>query len=68
MKDEITIGRCKNCKWNEDGSCMNNGKIHEIGYGFKEETNDHLIYCYDEGGGFWVEDNFGCVHFEKRLT
>ena len=66
MEDEITIGRCKNCKWNVGEWCMNDGKIHEIGHGFKEETNDHLIYCYDEGGGFSVEDNFGCVHFEKR--
>ena len=44
MEDEITIGRCKNCKWNEGGSCMNNGKIHEIGSGFKEDQTSVASY------------------------
>ena len=29
-------------------------------------TPDSLTYDYDEGGGFWTGDEFGCIHHEEK--
>lgn len=74
MSDRIEIGRCKDCRWRkEDGYCWNVEKICEDCYldysdKSKNEEEDRLIYDYDEGGGFWVGPNFGCVHWTKKQT
>lgn len=57
--------RCGRCKWrNQKGECTC-PKLYESGMppdGEAEKAIDHLVYSYYEGGGFWVGENFGCVH------
>jgi len=55
---------CKDCKFNKGGDCVSE-KIGERSG--DDDTDDQLIYSYDEGGGFEVGDYFGCVHFESRV-
>ena len=62
---------CKDCKFRrqKDSNYLlpecTSGKIVEDGYYIKfNPTGDRLVYSYSEGGTFYVEDNFGCVHFE----
>lgn len=31
-----------------------------------DPKGDKLVYSYDESGTFYVEDNFGCIHFKAR--
>ena len=71
------MNRCKTCKFrNKDDECTNS-KISDNarwpgGYYENEEeerenreqTNDMLLYSYDEGGSFFVGEEFGCVHWE----
>ena len=76
MSDRIEIGRCKDCSWrgqngyySRPGYCCNTEKIREDFHEKKdEEGDDRLLYDYDEGGGFWVGPNFGCVHWTKKQT
>jgi len=70
MKNQITIGRCKECRWrDEDGECINY-KLHEDDdcdrVTPRVAVQDHLIYTYYEGGGFWVGPEFGCVHWTEK--
>jgi len=60
---------CKNCDWREGRLCGNCDKLHEEGAtDDKENVNDdHLGYTYNESGSFEVGDNFGCVHFKKKV-
>lgn len=70
---------CKDCKYREAKKvyfthkpppylCTNEHIMESTMYGSDEyEGNDRLIYSYDEGGYFEVEDFFGCVHFEQRV-
>lgn len=54
--------RCKTCtKRDERGRCKSE-KLDED-YGQSEDKKiDMLIYDYNEGGGFWVGPEFGCIH------
>ena len=54
--------RCKTCtKRDKKGRCQSE-KLDED-YGQNDDTKkDMLIYDYNEGGGFWVGPEFGCVH------
>jgi hypothetical protein len=72
------MNRCKDCKFrNEAGECTSS-KISDSarwpgGYYDDEEeereniekTKDMLLYSYDEGGSFFVGEEFGCVHHER---
>jgi hypothetical protein len=72
------MNRCKTCRWwdqssgrlspsgstGRGGDCSNEGKLHE-NYVVQAE-DDHLVYSYNEGGGFWTGPEFGCVHHEAR--
>jgi hypothetical protein len=50
---------CGTCKFrNERGMCKSE-KLEEL-------IKDLLIYSYSEGGGFWVGEKFGCVHWAKK--
>jgi len=63
----VLIGHCRDCAWRDSaGECINNDKIHEDDFEARSETSDHLIYSYDESGGFWVGQNFGCIHWKPK--
>ena len=61
---------CKNCDWwDNERLCQNSNKIFSDGYHNPETTNDdQLMYEYNEDGSFEVGDNFGCVHFIKKVN
>jgi hypothetical protein len=57
---------CETCKWrDQEGYCLNE-KLHED-WG-APDVEDHLVYDYTEGGGFWVGPKFGCVHWVKSTS
>ncbi len=65
------MNRCITCKHREiNGFCTKEDKIHEPGQGNLNQgepgSEDHLIYDYHEEGCFWVGENFGCVHHERK--
>ena len=62
----VSENLCKNCEWRRESSkdCVN-PKLRERGDD-DEDENDCLTYSYEEGGMFYVGDNFGCVHFKSR--
>ena len=60
----MTDNLCKNCKWRDDREQCTNPKLHDD-IGLAE--SDQLVYIYQEDGGFWVGDDFGCVHFEAGV-
>jgi len=63
----IQIGTCEHCKHRADnGYCDNDEKLHEDDYDDHGDTNDHLVYCYYESGGFLVGPDFGCIHWEEK--
>lgn len=63
--EDIEKRVCKNCKWrDEEGHDCQNSKIKEGVSG--ERKDDELVYSFPEGGGFWVGENFGCVHWEEK--
>ena len=70
--DKITIGYCKDCKHKEivDGknTCTCKSIKEDTDWSSRDEINmsDNLVYCYDEGGKFYVGDGFGCVHFIEK--
>ncbi len=61
--------RCKTCGWWEresptDGDC---GNVVKIGEPMDSDGGpDSLTYSYDEGGGFMVGQDFGCVHHKEK--
>ena len=58
---------CETCMFNVGGYCTN-VKLND-GFRFTdEESQDMLIYSYEEGGAFWVGPKFGCVHHKKELS
>jgi hypothetical protein len=58
---------CKDCKHrNKDGYCWNEGLQQGTYFMDSPAAHDLLIYTYDEGGGFWVGPDFGCVHWEDK--
>jgi len=67
MMNKNASGKCATCAWrNIHGNC-DCEKLHETGpRDDRSATSDHLIYCYDESGAFWVGPEFGCVHWRKK--
>jgi hypothetical protein len=59
------IGRCKDCKFRVAESC-NNPK-HLLGYAHPADTMavDGLQIENDEGWGWIIGPEFGCVNFER---
>jgi len=59
---------CINCKFRDESkTCTSDRLVENFLYGRElDNKNNKLIYSYDEGGYFTVEDYFGCVHFETR--
>ncbi len=73
------MNTCKTCKWHQNGDPkfggrpdLSNGgwcecpKLYEAGVppdGEAEFCKDHFRYVYNETGGFWTGDDFGCVHW-----
>ena len=69
----VSCGYCMNCKHfkplahNNMGSCQNVANFH-IGYSTPSDeqiTISGAIIEGDEGWGWMVGRNFGCIHFEK---
>ena len=67
---------CKNCKYfslegDFSGTCNNDNFKKGYDYSFekiefnKAEPNQ-VIVEFDEGWGFIVGKNFGCIHFEEE--
>lgn len=62
---------CKDCKHKKPQDGMNpaectSDKLLEMSLYMKDpyrREGDRLLYSYEEGGRFYVEDYFGCVHF-----
>jgi hypothetical protein len=78
IEEMINIKRCKTCKFrNEEGECTSSKFADNVSwYGSYDDTEeeqkehdekvrDMLLYSYDEGGSFFVGEDFGCVHYEK---
>lgn len=62
---------CKDCKFRQvsetDDPVCNSESIRELDTLYKE-SGSRLLYSYPENGRFYVEDYFGCVHFEPLET
>ena len=59
---------CKYCKYRtKDGVCTNK-HLTELNQLEPEldNSNNSLIYSYNEGGWFDVEDYFGCIHWKTK--
>lgn len=65
---------CKDCKFRKVSSDDNpicrsefirELSVHDEDGDFKQDGS-RLLYCYEESGKFYVEDYFGCVHFEEK--
>ena len=54
---------CKDCGWLDRHGCQC-PKLCERDCA--PPGDDSLVYCYNEGGGFDPQPNFGCVHFKPR--
>ena len=71
------MNRCKDCRFRDEDGICNNPKITDtqrwhVDYDedeneHKEKIKDMLLYSYDEGGSFFVGEEFGCVHWCKKL-
>ncbi len=58
---------CMNCVYRDGCGYCTNRKISEDTHCFSlQEKQDSLIYDYLKGGGFWVGELFGCVHFTPK--
>jgi hypothetical protein len=59
------LKHCSACKHrNGEGYCESLKLREGDASRFNEE--DELVYSYNEGGGFWVGELFGCVHHIKK--
>ena len=54
---------CKDCKYKVKGWCESPKLCEADG---DDGTDNQLIYCYTESGGFEVGDYLGCVHFKEN--
>lgn len=60
---------CKDCKSrftseDDDPICISENLVEDEEY---DPNGKRLIYSYPEDGRFYVEDYFGCVHFEPKM-
>lgn len=64
---DITMERCGTCSHrNSEGHCKNPNLAEVYDNYDHSNQNNMLIYPYQEGGHFWVGENFGCVHHEIK--
>lgn len=56
------MNTCKNCEYRLDNGYCGNDKLAEKNGQSDSEKKDMMLYSYDEGGSFWVGENFGCIH------
>lgn len=65
------MGHCKDCKFRDKEESMS-GKHLCVCPKFTSDrhgdsqygADDSMIYSYDEGGGFYVGEYFGCIHWQ----
>jgi hypothetical protein len=68
------MGNCKNCKhWiGQKQDHMRTCEHPKIRTGYHEDpksiTNDGALIEDDEGWGWYVGPDFGCVHFETKVN
>ena len=62
------MGTCKSCKLRDSksGYCQSDKLAEANCQNADTDKSDMLIYSYTESGGFWVGENFGCVHHTNR--
>ena len=66
---EPTTGRCRDCRWHDfeehrlDGHCSHEKMISDY---HRKTPIDGIRTEDDEGWGFYVGPDFGCVHWEAR--
>lgn len=65
MNNLVAMGRCGECLYRDINGYCQNIKLSENFYQKSDEIDDMLIYSYQEGGGFWVGPQFGCVHYAE---
>ena len=71
MSEAKVKNRCKDCKHVESGdregdlTCGHPKFV--FGYGEELVSPDGLVIEHDEGWGWIVGPEFGCVHFEQKL-
>jgi hypothetical protein len=55
---------CETCEYrNAEGICGSNKIMEDLAANYEAiESQDMMIYPYQEGGKFWVGPKFGCVH------
>lgn len=59
---------CKDCRWRGEDKYCNNPHVQEEGHVGDLETEDCLIYCYNEGGKSRAGDNFACIYGELHCS
>ncbi len=58
---------CGQCKYRVRELCICRKLSEANVYPPPVDESDMLIYSYNEGGGFWVGEKFGCVHGEQKI-
>jgi hypothetical protein len=69
--------QCKNCTHYEVskndhekplGSCLSEKWLIGYNYNAKELQQDQIVVEGDEGWGFLVMPEFGCIHHKEKIT
>lgn len=62
------MNTCGSCRFRDEHGQCNNEHLMESGPHVKKDLDRSvcLMYSYNEDGGFWVGENFGCVHWAKK--
>ena len=67
------MNRCKDCKFrSKKGTCVSLKIRDDVPWydddeNHQEKIKDMLLYSYDEGGSFFVGEEFGCVHWDEKI-
>ena len=63
------MNTCKTCRHRgEEGYCANLNLAERDCFEHDADKSVMLIYDYDEGGEFWVGENFGCIHHTAKTA
>ena len=62
----IVSGFCGTCKHRDSTGHCQSEKLSEDCYQTDEKKADMMVYDYNEDGGFWVGERFGCVHHDPK--
>lgn len=65
--DVTVMGICGACKHRDSTGHCNSEKLAEDWGQSGDEKMDMLLYDHSEGGGFWVGEKFGCIHYTPNV-